>query len=436
MNAMGGYDVEFLHEQFDDMKCSICLLVLREPMQADECGHRFCKSCVVNIKKSGQKKYICPQDRTKMSLFRDKGREREILNRPVKCIHHKEGCCWANALRELENHTKKCDFEKMVCPFNDCGYKFQRRFLAKHNKEDCLYRTMLCPFCDEKYSFYLEQEHIVECDYLPVCCDYCQAQEIPRHKMETHLLQECAKAPRKCDFVHLGCKEQMLMCNIAKHNTNFSDQHINLALQKISAKEDIIMEMGQDLERVRNNQEFLQQENAMQAEEIDRLKKELHKQVNKRPEIEKLDKHIWTIWGLTNEIEKAKKWKVENASTKCFYTSRGYHLKVHLYPNYHGNSIALFSQIVSGEFDEKLKWPMERTQFHFSILNKDKQWTPKFLIDTSYHRQDKTGAIQKPPHTYYEWSTSSFLNHVDFPTFLRNDKLTIGISVSSEKKAL
>ena len=57
MNETGGYDVEFLkkskchQKQFDDMKCSIGLLILREPMQADECGHRFCKSCVVHIKK-------------------------------------------------------------------------------------------------------------------------------------------------------------------------------------------------------------------------------------------------------------------------------------------------------------------------------------------------------------------------------------------------
>eukprot|EP00111_Clytia_hemisphaerica_P017793 TCONS_00052623-protein len=306
----GGYDVEFLHEQFDDMKCSICLLILREPMQADECGHRFCKSCVVNIEKSGQKKYICPQDRTKMTLFRDKGREREILNRPVKCIHHKEGCCWAKALRELEYHTKECDFEEMVCPFNDCGYKFQRRFLAKHNKEDCLYRTMLCPFCDEEYSFHLEQDHIEDCDYLPICCDYCQARDIPRYKMETHLIQKCAKAPRQCDFAHLGCEEQMLMYDIAKHNTNFSDHHINLALQKISAKENIIMEMGQDLERVqsyninlrqdieelRNDNVNLNKQVASQAEEIQRLKTDLQKAKSLNS-----DQNISKITGSTNK---------------------------------------------------------------------------------------------------------------------------------------
>ena len=51
-NEIGGYDVEFLREHFDDMKCSICLLVLKEPVQANECGHRFCKSCVLHVMKT------------------------------------------------------------------------------------------------------------------------------------------------------------------------------------------------------------------------------------------------------------------------------------------------------------------------------------------------------------------------------------------------
>ena len=42
----GGYDVEFVGNEPNHVTCCICLLVLREPMQARQCGHRFCKSCV------------------------------------------------------------------------------------------------------------------------------------------------------------------------------------------------------------------------------------------------------------------------------------------------------------------------------------------------------------------------------------------------------
>ena len=51
--AVGGYDVEFVHDDIycNYSTCAICLLVLREPMQAADCGHRFCKSCLVGLKK-------------------------------------------------------------------------------------------------------------------------------------------------------------------------------------------------------------------------------------------------------------------------------------------------------------------------------------------------------------------------------------------------
>uniref|UniRef100_A0A7M5UGY2 Uncharacterized protein n=1 Tax=Clytia hemisphaerica TaxID=252671 RepID=A0A7M5UGY2_9CNID len=407
----GGYDVEFLHEQFDDMKCSICLLILREPMQADECGHRFCKSCVVNIEKSGQKKYICPQDRTKMSLFRDKGREREILNRPVKCIHHKEGCCWANALRELENHKKVCDFEEIVCPFNDCGDRFQRRFLAKHNKEDCLYRTMLCPFCDEEYSFHLEQEHIVECVYLPICCDYCQAQEIPRYKMETHLIQKCAKAPTECGFAHLGCEKRMLMYDIGKHNQNFSVQHMNLALQKIHEQQSEIRKMADDLQN--------------QKAEIMRLNESLLTECWKT-NVTKSDRHLWKIMGFSNEVKKVHEWKRDNIQTISFYTFQGYHIKVDLYPNYRsGKHLAIFAYTVVGEFDEDLKWPMDKTTLKFTVLIKDRRsWATVYRITTDKNHY-KIAAFQKPPHIAPCFGTTQFIKHRSLSEFLYNDSLTI-----------
>ena len=46
-----GYDVEFVNKEPNDMTCCICLFVLKEPMQAEECGHRFCKMCVEKLQK-------------------------------------------------------------------------------------------------------------------------------------------------------------------------------------------------------------------------------------------------------------------------------------------------------------------------------------------------------------------------------------------------
>jgi len=48
----GGYDVDFVENictNAEDIKCAICLLILREPLQANPCGHRFCKSCIERV---------------------------------------------------------------------------------------------------------------------------------------------------------------------------------------------------------------------------------------------------------------------------------------------------------------------------------------------------------------------------------------------------
>ena len=42
---VGGYDVELVNGDIDVI-CRVCLHVLREPMQAIDCEHRFCRMCV------------------------------------------------------------------------------------------------------------------------------------------------------------------------------------------------------------------------------------------------------------------------------------------------------------------------------------------------------------------------------------------------------
>ena len=48
MNSMEeqyGFDAVFTSEVPDYLKCSVCHLVLRDPIQILKCGHRFCQPC-------------------------------------------------------------------------------------------------------------------------------------------------------------------------------------------------------------------------------------------------------------------------------------------------------------------------------------------------------------------------------------------------------
>ena len=41
-----GYDVTFVSQTDEDFQCAICMFVLRDPVQAVPCGHRFCQWCI------------------------------------------------------------------------------------------------------------------------------------------------------------------------------------------------------------------------------------------------------------------------------------------------------------------------------------------------------------------------------------------------------
>ena len=46
MASKRGYDVEPISVVGRSFECQICLLILRDPVQLSECGHRFCKLCM------------------------------------------------------------------------------------------------------------------------------------------------------------------------------------------------------------------------------------------------------------------------------------------------------------------------------------------------------------------------------------------------------
>ena len=53
MNSMEdqyGFDACFISEVPDYLKCVVCHLVLRQPIQIMKCGHRFCEPCFERLK--------------------------------------------------------------------------------------------------------------------------------------------------------------------------------------------------------------------------------------------------------------------------------------------------------------------------------------------------------------------------------------------------
>ena len=56
-----------------------------------------------------------------------------------------------NALFAFQDHVNSnCEYAEILC-MNDCGAKFQKRFLQKHLDKDCPKKIIACPYCDDRH---------------------------------------------------------------------------------------------------------------------------------------------------------------------------------------------------------------------------------------------------------------------------------------------
>lgn len=140
-----GYELERLVNEIDDeFLCSICTMVLENPMQSP-CEHTFCNDC---IKEWLSVQATCPVDACELTFNEIKPTPRYFRNMlakvQIKCtfgklhpIHHPiasiinvlfsepNGCQAIVSLEEVQRHLSKCDFDpnaKVIC-HKECNIK-------------------------------------------------------------------------------------------------------------------------------------------------------------------------------------------------------------------------------------------------------------------------------------------------------------------------
>lgn len=142
-----GFDVERFASNIDEeLRCQICFGVLQDPVQAKECEHAFCRTCVSEWLKNSQS---CPVDRTPLSSKQLKQIPRIVRNlinhQQIYCDFKAKGCEQVVKLEDLESHKLHCSFNPELpieCPKN-CGAMVPKNRLSEH---DCIHelRNLLC----------------------------------------------------------------------------------------------------------------------------------------------------------------------------------------------------------------------------------------------------------------------------------------------------
>jgi len=70
----GGYDYEFITDLPEDLTCVLCHFAFKNPVQIEECGHKFCKQCFDNMKNHAENtcvELLCPLDRQNIDVTRE-----------------------------------------------------------------------------------------------------------------------------------------------------------------------------------------------------------------------------------------------------------------------------------------------------------------------------------------------------------------------------
>lgn len=127
-------EVPFLETVPEDLQCQICLGAAIDPVVTEECGHLFCRDCIVVAL---DRKKECPVDRQRLTyndLRKDVRTHRKIMGLATACYNKKSGCAWSGPYSDLEKHAERCDYTTVKCPFapHGCEVTGTRKTLQEH----------------------------------------------------------------------------------------------------------------------------------------------------------------------------------------------------------------------------------------------------------------------------------------------------------------
>ena len=326
----GGYDYEFVSgPPSDDYTCLICSLVAREAQQASCCGKIFCKEC---LEKCARVKDSCPNCREDLNgkYFPDRRAIRDINQLNVYCKNKDEGCTWEGELRQAQTHQDSCPYCQVQCP-NQCTEAVRNMDLPHHLETECPKRKVECCRCKQIGEYaYISTDHSEDCPDVQIDCpnEGCEVKP-KRMNMEAHR-QLCPKEIINCEYAQLGCEHVCLRENIADHNEQSIQSHLQLAMKELTIHRTMLES------RTGSPQG-----------------------------------HVFKLTSFSKLKEKRQEWY-----SPPFYTfPGGYKMSLRVDAGGHkdgkGTHISAYLYLMAGENDNNLEWPMRGT-FSMEILNQEK----------------------------------------------------------------
>jgi TNF receptor-associated factor 4 len=230
----------FLNEPSEHLLCSICLEVMKIPVQCPE-GHSFCRTCISSSLASSS---LCPMDRRPLqasSLVINRSLAGIIDGLRIKCpllflpqeqvskkrkassgklgrgqsagtvdeVRHPAGSCsWTGCLEDIAKHSGECMLATCACPNDGCRKSMSRGDLNAH-AETCPAATVKCEHCNASNLRRSVAAHLRSCPRAPIPCpNGCGSGPegptlIPRAEIAAHRRDACPLEAIPC--LYAGC---------------------------------------------------------------------------------------------------------------------------------------------------------------------------------------------------------------------------------------
>jgi hypothetical protein len=154
---------------------------------------------------------------------------------PVPCPHG----CKDNILRgNLTQHEDTCTHMALKCLHEGCSHEVKRRDLGQHMK-DCDYRDVPCEYCGEDVIFVDMDEHVSACDSVPVPCPRGCKDNILRGNLTQHE-QVCSMAIVSCPFAGIGCDHgHITRESLSSHMEKFQQRHMTMMGERLLEQQQV-----------------------------------------------------------------------------------------------------------------------------------------------------------------------------------------------------
>ena len=375
-----GYDVKLLYGddgKYEKYKCPLCKFLIREPIQTER-GELACMDCY-NTAKSNRSDDKCPIDLEPCTeeVFRDKGKEKEILQLNCFCPFVTHGCSWKDEVRHLKIHQEKCAFKPINCQL--CKEEMIQINLCSHlNKcpklvgNGCPFKGCIHDFVSiEELKKHLHENTIthayIHSAAITELQDQLRIRILEHNKISNEMevmrsqIAEIYETIKKGTTAENRDKDKKKMLNLEERIAKVEKEDEQV-IRAESMKNDGNMENQEKIRQLSNEVVQLNKNFA----DLD-LRQQLFEHTNYNGKL------LWKIDHINSRIQKAVTGRVTTLHSAPVFTIKfGYKFCARIYLNGDGigkcTHVSLFFVLMKSEFDNLLAWPFCKV-IKFKLIN-------------------------------------------------------------------